>query len=342
MTLPPIHPQRPTFGQFRARVDSVHRKRNKLARRHLSAVRLGCMKDHARDINLKLVADREEGLRRERAQLKERERRRKKLAAGRAEEAERTRHTRLMRERGELAPASPKQRTSRVYVRPTVCGYEVARRDLRTVRRPRLPRAAPPRRSHVVERDRMAEAALAEAAVDVPVHQRLFTVGARDEPRVATADHRALVDENVDRRRVHVKAPCPTFEPRKVLDTGDETAVTLETERWLARHKNKAQITAKRDRRERRDISRARDDMDRVWHKTTARLAALPPPKQETAPQGSAWQRQNRLPEWAVDATVFLGAQVATASVAAKLAGKFRTRKGALPAAGHGPVDATV
>ena len=59
MTLPPItphtttmQPAMPTFAtHFRERIGGVHRKRNKLARRHLGAARLGVAKEHARDGN---------------------------------------------------------------------------------------------------------------------------------------------------------------------------------------------------------------------------------------------------------------------------------------------------
>ena len=66
----------------------------------------------------------------------------------------------------------------------------------------------------------------------------------------AYRDHRHLVDENQSRARVHVKAPCPRFEQKKVLDTNDEIAVTLETEKWLAVHKNRDKIIAKLERRD--------------------------------------------------------------------------------------------
>ena len=60
MTLPPITPHTttvqqgmPTFAtHFRERLPGVHRKRNKLARRHLGAARLGIAKEHARDVKL--------------------------------------------------------------------------------------------------------------------------------------------------------------------------------------------------------------------------------------------------------------------------------------------------
>ena len=75
MTLPPITPHTttqqpgmPTFAtHFRERLPGVHRKRNKLARRHLGAARLGIAKEHARDVKLRLRADRDEVLRRRRA-----------------------------------------------------------------------------------------------------------------------------------------------------------------------------------------------------------------------------------------------------------------------------------
>ena len=126
----------------------------------------------------------------------------------------------------------------------------------------------------------------------------------------AYLDHRHLVDENQSRARVHVKAPCPRFEPKKVLDTNDEIAVTLETEKWLAVHKNRDKIIAKLERRDLKSRCKARDDMDRFWDATSDRLAKLPPPV-KIIPKGSAWQRrpQNRLPEWSIDTTVFLGAQ---------------------------------
>ena len=90
MTLPPItphtttmQPAMPTFAtHFRERVGGVHRKRNKLARRHLGAARLGIAKEHARDVKLRLRADRDEVLRRRRAELKDMER--QKLEADKA------------------------------------------------------------------------------------------------------------------------------------------------------------------------------------------------------------------------------------------------------------------
>ena len=160
----------------------------------------------------------------------------------------------------------------------------------------------------------MAEAALAEKSAGVCMNRRLFAVNASEEPvmRTETAylDHRHLVDENAARARVHVKAPCPRFEPKKVLDTNDEIAVTLEAEKWLAVHKNREKIIAKIQKRDLKSRCKARDDMDRFWESTSDRLAKLPPPV-KIIPKGSAWQRlpQNRLPEWSVDTTVFLGAQ---------------------------------
>ena len=80
----------PTFAtHFRERLPGVHRKRNKLARRHLGAARLGIAKEHARDVKLRLRADRDEVLRRRRAELKDMERRRKKIEVTRKEMEER-------------------------------------------------------------------------------------------------------------------------------------------------------------------------------------------------------------------------------------------------------------
>ena len=194
-----------------------------------------------------------------------------------------------------------------------VGGAEVPRRDLRTMRRARR---VPEHNafSTVLERDRMAEAALAEKSAGVCMNRRLFSIQQSEEPvmRTETAyrDHRHLVDENQSRARVHVKAPCPRFEQKKVLDTNDEIAVTLEAEKWLAVHKNRDKIIAKLERRDLKSRCKARDDMDRFWDATSDRLAKLPPPV-KIIPKGSAWQRrpQNRLPEWSIDTTVFLGAQ---------------------------------
>ena len=313
MTLPPITPHTttvqqgmPTFAtHFRERLPGVHRKRNKLARRHLGAARLGIAKEHARDVKLRLRADRDEVLRRRRAELKDMERRRKKIEVQRREMDERTRHMRLIQKRGE-----PADLTTRWH---GVGGAEVPRRDLRTMRRARR---VPEHNafSTVLERDRMAEAALAEKSAGVCMNRRLFSIQQSEEidRRTETAyrDHRHLVDENQSRARVHVKAPCPRFEQKKVLDTNDEIAVTLEAEKWLAVHKNRDKIIAKLERRDLKSRCKARDDMDRFWDSTSERLAKLPPPV-KIIPKGSAWQRlpQNRLPEWSVDTTVFLGAQ---------------------------------
>ena len=313
MTLPPItphtttmQPAMPTFAtHFRERIGGVHRKRNKLARRHLGAARLGIAKEHARDVKLRLRADRDEVLRRRRAELKDIERRRKKIDVQRKEMEERTRHMRLMRHKVETADLTTRWHG--------VGGAEVPRRDLRTMRRARR---VPEHNafSTVLERDRMAEAALAEKSAGVCMNRRLFSIQQSEEPgmRTETAyrDHRHLVDENQSRARVHVKAPCPRFEQKKVLDTNDEIAVTLETEKWLAVHKNRDKIIAKLERRDLKSRCKARDDMDRFWDSTSERLAKLPPPV-KIIPKGSAWQRrpQNRLPEWSIDTTVFLGAQ---------------------------------
>ena len=313
MTLPPITPHTttvqqgmPTFAtHFRERVGGVHRKRNKLARRHLGAARLGIAKEHARDVKLRLRADRDEVLRRRRAELKDIERRRKKIDVQRKEMEERTRHMRLMRHKVETADLTTRWHG--------VGGAEVPRRDLRTMRRARR---VPEHNafSTVLERDRMAEAALAEKSAGVCMNRRLFSIQQSEEPvmRTETAyrDHRHLVDENQSRARVHVKAPCPRFPEKKVLDTNDEIAVTLETEKWLAVHKNRDKIIAKLERRDLKSRCKARDDMDRFWDSTSERLAKLPPPV-KIIPKGSAWQRrpQNRLPEWSIDTTVFLGAQ---------------------------------
>jgi hypothetical protein len=313
MALPPItphtttmQPAMPTFAtHFRERIQGVHRKRNKLARRHLGAARLVIAKEHARDVKLRLRADRDEVLRRRRAELKDIERRRKKIEVKRREMDERTRHMRLMRHKVETADLTTRWHG--------VGGAEVPRRDLRTGRRARVSQIHNAF-STVLERDRMAEAALAEKSAGVCMNRRLFAVNASDEPTMRTEtaylDHRHLVDENATRARVHVKAPCPRFEPKKVLDTNDEIAVTLETEKWLAVHKNREKIIAKIQRRDLKSRCKARDDMDRFWDSTSERLAKLPPPV-KIIPKGSAWQRrpQNRLPEWQVDTTVFLGAQ---------------------------------
>mmetsp|Transcript_33562 Transcript_33562/g.101308 ORF Transcript_33562/g.101308 Transcript_33562/m.101308 type:complete len:152 (+) Transcript_33562:465-920(+) len=145
------------------------------------------------------------------------------------------------------------------------------------------------------------------------MQQRLFSIAAHipdvqsHNRSLAYLDDPDLADHAIQ-DRVVIKEPLPCLQRIKKLDPNDELMVTRRTERWLATHKNRDRIVASISHRAAKEAKAARAEMDRFSRNVASREKKRPPPLPETG--GSAWQRapQNKVREWTIDTTVYLGA----------------------------------
>ena len=315
----------PSFStHFKVRVEGVSERRNEKAQRHLSMVRLGALKHHAKVLRHrenKVLRDAE---RAEQAHAKAvaRERRRRAL-----EKAATLANAALVDDlvaKDKLVAIPKDADPNRVVVKYCpVTGYETVHKKLSAKKLKPILRAddgPQPHDRHVLRRDRMAEAALAEKCHGVPMCRRLFShhhahqshFGDRNfsvaEVEAARRDGELtppLVDHG---EKVVIKDAVPRYRKKVYLDTKNEMEVMKHMEKYI-KHRKKDSLLAEIRAREEAETVAALDDMDRfaehVETQEKQHAKELPP-----VVGGSAWQRlpQNQLPTWAVDTTVYLGA----------------------------------
>ena len=313
----------PTFSShFKARIDEVSTRRNEQAQKHTHIVRLGALKHHAKVLRHRENKEQERAAKRERARARDlnRAQRRREL-----EDVATRRHMEKVEDlvaRDKLPAVAREADPNKVFVRYCpVAGFETVHKKLKPkTLKPLKPPGALPSERHVLHRDRMAEAALAEKCHGVRMSQRLFShhahitrFGERNLSESEVEAEHASHDDTVavldrGKHKVVVKDAVPRYKKKEYLDTANEFAVMRHMEKYTAaQHRTELREAARA--REEAEASRAMDEMDRFAEDRRASERRA----RERAPAdagGSAWQRQpqNQLPTWAVDSTVYLGA----------------------------------
>lgn len=314
----------PSFSNhFKARIDQVSTRRNEQTARHASMVRLGALKHHAKVMRHRENKEAEHAVKRERAHEKDlaRARRRRELE-GIATRRHAERVEDLVAQN--KLPAMPRDAGDRIFVRYCpVAGFETVHKKLQPkTLKPLRQASSLPENRHVLHRDRMAEAALAEKCHGVPMSQRLFSHNAhapkfcdRNLTRAEIDAEAASHDENVPildtATKVVLKAQVPRYKKKEYLDTANEFAVLRHIEKYSTAHRRTELRQEARMREAAENISdmaaldRFAEKAERAEKVERAEREVVPP---VAVTGGSAWQRSHPLPTWAVDSSVYLGA----------------------------------
>ena len=289
-------------------------------------VRLGALKHHAKVLRHRETKQQEAERLRAAAHAKALERARRKKALEKAAILHAEARVEDLVAKNKLEPIPSHHEDTKVVVKYCpVQGFETVHKKLKTTRLKPVVRRSDgpqPHERHLLHRDRMAEAALAEKCHGVPMCRRLFShhhahqshFGDRNLSDTEVADARRdpgeLTPPVFDHgEKVVIKDAVPRYRRKIYLDTANEMEVMRHMERYTDKQR-RAELAAEAEAREEAETRAAMDAMDRFAESQEREEKERERRRPAEPAGGSAWQRlpQNQLPTWAVDTTVYLGA----------------------------------